>query len=68
MIPQNNNNFSFSAISLVTGDTPPLEILVMSVRSHKYSSKDTMTNRGQLRVVEERKCSRVVLATTWIVS
>ena len=59
-MPQNNNDFSFLAVSLVKSDTPPLE-KVMSVRSHKYSGKDMMTTRGQLRVAEERKHREVVL-------
>ena len=59
-IPQNNNDFSFSVVSLVTSDTPPLE-KVMSVHSHKYSGKDMMRIRGQLRVAEERKHREVVL-------
>ena len=67
MIPQNNIDVSFSSLSLVTGDTPPLE-KVMLVYSHKYSSKDMMTTRGQIWVAKERKHRGVVLARKQIVS
>ena len=50
--PQSTNDFSFSAISLVTGDNPTLETAI-PVRSHKYSGNDMMTTRRQLRVAKE---------------
>ena len=66
MVSQDINDFSFSAVTLVPDDSMTLE-KAMPVRAHKYSGKDMMITRGQLRVAEERK-RRVVLAGKRIVS
>ena len=57
----------FSALSLGTGDNPTLEKAI-PVHSHKYSGKDMMTTRRQLRVAEEGICRRLVLVEKRIVS
>ena len=65
--PQSTNDCSFSAISLGVGDNSTLE-KVIPVRSHKYSGKEMMITRRQLRVAEEGKRRGLVLAEKRIVS
>ena len=54
MVSQDINDFSFSAVTLVPDDTMTLEKAI-PVRAHKYSGKDMMITRRQLRVAEEGK-------------
>ena len=65
--PQSTNDCCFSAISLGVGDNSTLE-KVIPVRSHKYSGKEMMITRRQLRVAEEGKRRGLVLAEKRIVS
>ena len=67
MFHQDINEFSFSTEILVPEDNSTLE-KAMPVRTHKYSGKDMMITRRQLRVVEEGKRRGVVLAGKRIVS
>ena len=61
MVSQDINDFSFSAVTLVPDDSMTLE-KVMPVCAHKYSGKDMMITRRQLRVAEEGKHQGEVLA------
>ena len=67
MVSQDINDFSFSAVTLVPDDTMTLE-KAKPIRAHKYSGKDMMITRRQLRVAEEGKRRGEVLAGKRIVS
>ena len=67
MVSQDINDFSFSVVTLVPDDSIILE-KAMQVHAHKYSSKDMMITRRQLRVAEEGKRRGEVLAGKRIVS
>ena len=67
MTAQDINDFSFSAATFVLEDSVTLE-KAMPIRAHKYSGKDMMITRRQLRVAEEGKRRGEVLAGKRIVS
>mgnify|MGYP006872728351 FL=1 len=67
MTAQDINDFSFSAATFVAEDSVTLE-KAMPIRAHKYSGKDMMITRRQLRVAEEGKRRGEVLAGKRIVS